>query len=319
MSNNKKEEQEYEEYESLKQSRFKQQKLPGWRILPSMFHAILYFFSIGVLCLGIGIALILAAEENITYEEYFNNKTYVTFNISKKMKKDIMVYFKVYNLYQNNRRYAVSKSFDQLYGENMTLQNLKKKHDCDPIITNEDMGIKFSIFGEKLNESDLSIPCGLMAKSFKLFNNSYNFTLIDSNNNEQPLFINSTNIARKYDKKKYKNSFNMSNQWLNLEDEHFMVWMRPAPFANFSKLYGRINQDIEKGSVINVTIDYGKYFNKEEFNKSGANVSIIVTTINYFGGKNNELSFSFVGVGILCFIFGIIYILAFKCSNKKEK
>ena len=84
MSNNKKEEIEYEEYEKWKQSSFKQQKLPGWRILPSRFHAILYFFSIGILCLGIGIALILAAEENIQYEEYFNDKTYVTFNITKK-------------------------------------------------------------------------------------------------------------------------------------------------------------------------------------------------------------------------------------------
>lgn len=319
MSNNKKEEIEYEEYEKLKQSPFKQQKLPGWRILPSRFHAILYFFSIGILCLGIGIALILAAEENIQYEEYFNDKTYVTFNITKKMKADIMVYFKVYNFYQNNRRYAVSKSFSQLKGENITLKEMKNKHDCDPVITNKEMGIKFSKFGEKLNESDLAIPCGLMAKSFKLFNNNYNFTLFDAEKNEQTLFINSTNIARKYDKKKYKNSFYMTNQWLDLEDEHFMVWMRPAPFANFSKLYGRINQDIEKGSVINVSIVYGDYFDKEEFNKSGANVSIIITTINYFGGKNYELSYSFVGVGILCFVIGIIYIVAFKCSNKKDK
>ena len=144
MSNNKKEEIEYEEYEKLKQSPFKQQKLPGWRILPSRFHAILYFFSIGILCLGIGIALILAAEENIQYEEYFNDKTYVTFNITKKMKTDIMVYFKVYNFYQNNRRYAVSKSFSQLKGENITLKEMKNKHDCDPVITNKQMGIKFS-------------------------------------------------------------------------------------------------------------------------------------------------------------------------------
>ena len=68
----------------------------------------------------------------------------------------------------------------------------------------------------------------------------------------------------------------MTNQWLDLEDEHFMVWMRPAPFANFSKLYGRINQDIEKVSVINVSIVYGDYFDKEEFNKSGANFINII-------------------------------------------
>ena len=98
-----------------------------------------------------------------------------------------------------------------------------------------------------------------------------------------------------------------------------MVWMRPSPFANFSKLYGRINQDIEKGNVIKVTMQPGKYFDKEEYFKSGANLSIILTTTNYFGGENKELSYSFAGFGLLCIIFGILFIVAFKCSYKKDK
>ena len=325
MAYNRKEEMDYEEYESLKQSRFKQQKIPGWRILPSMFHAILYFFSIGILCLGLGIALILVSEENIFKEEFFHNNTYVIFNITKKMKADIMVYYKVYNYYQNNRRYISSKSFDQLYGENITLNDMKKRHDCDPLITNKDMEINESIFNISLKQDELAIPCGLMAKSFKLFNNSYIFEYIDgpnfNENSSNNIEINTTNIARKFDREKYNNSFNITNQWLDLKDEHFMVWMRPAPFANFSKLYGRINQDIEKGNVIKVTMQPGKYFDKEEYNKSGVNLSIILTTTNYFGGenKNKELSFAFAGFGLLCIIFGIVFIVAFKCNNKKDK
>ena len=325
MAYNRKEEMDYEEYENLKQSRFKQQKIPGWRILPSMFHAVLYFFSIGILCLAIGIALILISEENIEEEAFFHNNTFVILNISKKMKADIMVYYKVTNYYQNNRRYMLSKSYDQLFGENITLKDMKKRHECDPIITNKDMGINESIFNIALNESELAIPCGLMAKSFKLFNNSYIFELIsgpnfDENNTNSNIFeIDMTNIARKFDRKKYNNSFNIKNQWLDLKDEHFMVWMRPAPFANFSKLYGRINHDLEKGSVINVTMEPGKYYDREEFIQSGANLSIILTTTNYFGGENKELSYSFAGFGLLCIIFGIIFIVAFKCNNKKDK
>ena len=314
MSYNKKEEMDYEEYENLKQSRFKQQKIPGWRILPSMFHAILFFFSVGILCLGIGIALIFISEENNHKEEFFNNKTFVIFNITKKMKADIMVYYKVYNYYQNNRRYLSSVSYAQLYGENITLNDMKKRHECNPIITNKDMGINQSIFGETLNESELAIPCGLMAKSFKLFNNSFIFT---NEKDGKIIEVNTTNIARQYDRKRYKNSVNMKAQWLDLRDEHFMVWMRPAPFSNFSKLYGRINQDIENGSIIKVTIQPGYYFNLKEYNKSGANVSIILTTTNYFGGK--EISISFIGFGVLCIILGIIFIVAFQCSNKKNK
>ena len=323
MAYNKKEEMDYEEYENLKQSRFKQQKIPGWRILPSMFHAILYFFSVGILCLGIGIAFILISEENIHEEKFFNNNTYVIFNITKKMKSDIMVYYKVYNYYQNNRRYLSSRSFDQLFGQNITLRDMTKRHDCDPIITNKDMGIKESVFNLSLDEDDLAIPCGLMAKSFKLFNNSYIFELIDGPNYDQNsnnfIEINRTNIARKFDRKKFNNSFNIKKQWLDIKDEHFMVWMRPAPFANFSKLYGRINHDIEKGSVIKVTRLPGKYFDKEEYIKSGANLSIILTTTNYFGGENKELSYSFAGFGLLCIIFGIVFIVAFECNDKKDK
>lgn len=323
MAYNKKEEMDYEEYENLKQSRFKQQKIPGWRILPSMFYAILYFFSVGILCLGIGIALILISEEIIYKQEFFNNNTYVIFNITKKMKSDIMVYYKVNNYYQNNRRYISSKSYDQLYGENITLDDMIKRHDCDPIITNKDMGINESVFNKPLDEKELAIPCGLMAKSFKLFNNSYIFEYIKgpnfNENSDNIIEVNTTNIARKFDRKKYNNSFNIKKQWLDLKDEHFMVWMRPSPFANFSKLYGRINQDIEKGNVIKVTMQPGKYFNKEEYIKSGANLSIILTTTNYFGGENKELSYSFAGFGLLCIIFGILFIVAFKCSYKKDK
>jgi hypothetical protein len=33
----------------------------------------------------------------------------------------------------------------------------------------------------------------------------------------------------------------MSQQWLNVEQEHFIVWMRTAGLPNFRKLWGKIN------------------------------------------------------------------------------
>ena len=90
-----------------------------------------------------------------------------------------------------------------------------------------------------------------------------------------------------------------------------------VPFSNFSKLYGRINKDIENGSIIRVEMQPGFYFEQKEYNRSGANVSIILTPTNYFGGK--EISISFIGFGVLCIILGIIFIVAFKCNNKKDK
>lgn len=314
MSLNKKEEIDYEEYENLKQSRFKQQKLPGWRFLPSLFNAMSFFFSVGILSLGVGIPLFIFSGEIIKYEIDFNNSNWKTLNINKKMKADIMVYYKVYNFYQNNRRYMYSKSLDQLYGTNFSVEEMKNRHECDPIVTNEDLG-EIIYLKKNLNKSDIAIPCGLIARSFKLFNETYTLKYINGTN----ITINSKNISRKYDRERYKNPINSRKQWLDIEDEHFMVWMRISPFSNFTKLYGRIEEDIEENSTINVSITHGEYYNEQEYNQSGIHKTLILTTVNSFGVNNNELAFTFGSVGALCIILGIIFFFAFKFQDKKDR
>jgi len=313
MSSKKKEEADYEEYESLKQSKFKQQKLPGWRPTPSMSNAILFFFSLGILSVAIGVTINFFSDEIVEKEINYNNKTSVIFNVSKKMKKDIMVYYKVYNFYQNNRRFMNSRSEDQLKGKNITLEDMKKRHECDPIITNKDLRINLT--EENLNENDLAYPCGLIARSFILFNDSFSFGYV--NGSEIP--INETNIARRFDRENYKIEHNLYKPWLNIEDEHFLVWMRTSPFANFTKLYGRIPKDIEPNKNIIINITHGKYYNETEYEDSRINKSIIITTVNSFGGKNTDLAFSYLIFGGLCMIIGIAFIIGFKCHEKQDK
>ena len=313
MSSKQKEDADYEEYESLKQSKFKQQKLPGWRHYPSMLNAILFFFSIGILSIGIGVALFLFSEDIVEEEfDYYNNQSSFVYNISKDMKADIMVYYKVYNFYQNNRRFMNSRSEDQLRGKNITKNDMEDRHECDPIISNENLNINLSI--DNLDGKELANPCGLLARSFILFNDKFTFSFI--NGTEIP--INDTNIARKYDIDNYKSS-NSSKPWTNIEDEHFLVWMRPSPFANFTKLYGRINRTLYKDTQIKITIESGKYFNETEFQISNINKTIVLATVNSFGGKNNELALSYGIFGLACIVLGISFIIAFKCHDKKDK
>ena len=92
----------------------------------------------------------------------------------------------------------------------------------------------------------------------------------NSNNNSTRITINETNIAWASDKQlKYKlpqdpnNPNNMtyyqSIQWINVTDEHFMVWMRPAGLPNFRKLWGRIPESLISGMTYNITITNSNY------------------------------------------------------------
>ena len=61
-----------------------------------------------------------------------------------------------------------------------------------------------------------------------------------SNSTQIP--IDETNIANPYDKMyAFKNNENYTElQWLDMTNEHFIVWMQMETFPNFRKLWGRI-------------------------------------------------------------------------------
>ena len=60
--------------------------------------------------------------------------------------------------------------------------------------------------------------------------------------------VNEKDIAWSADKElKYKNTDDLSKQWIIITDEHFIVWMRRAGLPNFWKLWGRF-EDIDLNS-----------------------------------------------------------------------
>ena len=314
----KKEEKEYEEYESLKNSKLKQQKLPGWRPVPSMARTVTVFITLGVIFAGLGVLILLFSNQIVEIKERYDddkncintNKCNIIINITKKMEKNISIYYELDGFYQNHRRYISSKSESQLKGENITLKEMIDSKDCYPLVTNEDMEVGEAIDTDKtkLDPKDLAIPCGLMAKNF--FNDSFKIY----KENGEKIIIDEKNIARKSDRDKYKKNFNLSKQWISLTDEHFMVWMRPSPFTNFQKLWGRINEDLEADTKINVEINNNypvKHFNGRKY--------IVLRTINYFGGKNFTLAIAYMGFGGFSIILGIIFLISFKAKAKKEK
>lgn len=102
------------------------------------------------------------------------------------------------------------------------------------------MGKTKSVDGTTLDPSAIAWPCGLIAKS--LFTDS--FTLLDSNN--QAVAFQKDKITWPSDKGfKFKNGQDwQTKQWISVEDEAFISWMRTAGLPYFKKLYARVETDI---------------------------------------------------------------------------
>lgn len=63
------EEAENEEYERLKNSKFKQQKLPGWRPVPTITSTTIIFFCFGVVFIVLGVIILVFSNqiEEVSY------------------------------------------------------------------------------------------------------------------------------------------------------------------------------------------------------------------------------------------------------------
>ena len=311
--------EDYEDliYFQLKKSSFKQQRLPAWRPVPTLCNIIIFYLLFTFLFAGLGVVILVYSYKIVFTEYKYNTICGVqplckgTIEIADDMKSPIMVYYKLNGFFQNHRRYVRSKSHKQLFGQNTTLAQMQDDGDCEPIYTNRDMGFeenrKAANNISNLSLSDVAIPCGLLAKTY--FNDTfYNWTI-----NNETLDINEKGIAWTKDKELFKNS-DLSKQWIDIEDEHFIVWMRPAGMTNFRKLWGRIeNRDLKKGDTITLYI-------KNNYNVThyGGDKSIILSTTNMFGGRNIFFGTSFIVVGAVSLLLGLAFPLLIYQRNKNE-
>lgn len=313
-----------EVYENLKASRFKQQKLPAWRPVPTIMSTTITFVAFGVIFIVIGVVVLIYSGKVVEIETRYDNISdcqidqdcYVKIEVTKKMEQPVMVYYQLNNFYQNHRRYVKSKSDNQLNGDYQTLNEIKNSDDCSPVETNADMGKKISVSGKELVQSDVAIPCGLIAKS--LFNDT--FSLYNSDKTQE-IEIDQKDIAWEADKKlKYKNTEKPPEgktwediQWIDMTDEHFMVWMRPAGLPDFRKLWGRVRKDLEPGTY------YMKVNNRYDVKAFSGEKYLVLSTVNAFGGKNAFLGISYVVVGGICILLAIVFLVGYQIHQRKEK
>lgn len=221
----------------------------------------------------------------------------VPVRIAERMKSPVHVYYGIRNFYQSERRYVSSVNRDQLTSGKVYTSESRIK-DCEP----------FTYIGDKIAN-----PCGLQARAF--FNDS-----IALNSESSQFTMRTTDIAWRSDVKAFKepprqemeeakDNFVFINEMFpgleSITDEHFVNWMRPAAFPTFRKLYGHIDQEIPKNTV--VTFDIVSQWPVEEF---GGEKSIILGNTSVLGGHNSFLPNAYIVTG-LC-LLGVFFLLGIK-------
>ena len=285
-----------------------------WRPIPKIRTTVLCLEITGVIFVVIGIVIVILSNQikeiEIRYDDrpecQIGTTCDINFSIEEEMSKDVYVYYRMKNFYQNHRRYIKSKSNKQLKGN--WLEESDIDDDCDPIKLNKDLyegitGLNKTV----LDPEGVAHPCGLIAKSF--FNDT--FVLKKGDNDE--IVIKEEGIAWSIDKKKFKNSPNRDKQWIDVESERFMVWMRPASLPDFRKPWGIIDKDLEKGNyVLTVTNNYQvKSFDGEKY--------FILSTVNALGGKNYFLAILYFVVGGISLVAGILFWIGYERFNKDNE
>lgn len=154
-------------------------------------------------------------------------------------------------------------------------------------------------------------PCGLIAKS--VFNDAYELYADNALTNR--ITINEKGIAWPDDVgKKFKRCANSEQlQWIDPEDEHFIVWMRPSGLSTFRKLWGKIEStDLKQGQTY-----YFKVVNNYNVDAFKGHKNLVLSTSSIFGGKNSFLAISFIVIGSIHLV--IVGYFCFQWKKNKGK
>lgn len=229
--------------------------------------------------------------------------------VNHTMKPPIYVYYELTDYFQNHRRYVKSRSDHQLAGK-----STKAVADCKP---KDKLDMES---GDSATEGSRDInPCGLAAWSY--FNDTFEII----RDREGKNLLNDKGIAWKTDIEYKFANYNATNFNEGPErgggeingnvsaDEHFIVWMRVAALSSrFRKLYGTINEKLDKNTILDITIDNN--YNTYGF---GGHKSIVLSTTSWLGGHDDFLGVLQITLGCACFFAGICYsILHIKFPRK---
>jgi hypothetical protein len=300
-------------------------KLKGWKkiknqqiahilITPTFKCAMICYSIMFIILVLFGGVSYMKAESNndllYRYDDACSGLDECSVNITPKVTlKKPKFYYRLDNFYSNHRNFVKSRSYGQLRGEKMGKSDVNE--DCDPVVTMGDLG-QTSVVDPTvtLSEKDVASPCGLIGMF--IFDDTYTLAQGDVS-----IPIDDTNIAHDVDKdSKFKNGNNWEQkQYRDIEDEHLMVWYQMETFPSFIKLWGHIDQDLEKGQTYTFTIQ-----NNFEVSYYDAKKYIYLSEVNDFGGANNFMGMVFLIIAGLVALIMIVFVVLYitRLHNNKD-
>lgn len=231
----------------------------------------------------------------------------ITFNIGKKLRGPLQVYYGVENMYQNNLVYSTSASYPQLRGEFQDKEKLRLP--CSK--------------GYWSRDDDLYWPCGLIANS--MFTDRFEVVTPGVTMSERGISwpTDSSHVFRNpaswkpnstipkyifvdeiYAKTPYASEFAQEG----LDNEHLQVWMRPAAFSSFRKRYGIIDQDIGpiNGSDFVLQFRVTDAFDVQPFE---GKKSLTISEQGSLSSRDSILGVANIAMGLVFLLFAISFFI----------
>ncbi|KAA6389747.1 MAG: putative cell cycle control protein [Streblomastix strix] len=260
--------------------------------------ATVFFLVCGIAVLAPSVSIF----EKVYRYDNTDAKTF-EFEVEEDITSPLYILYQLTNFYQNHRRFAISRNYDQLLGGEVAQADLQW---CDPRI-------------RKGLEVKSILPCGIAAEI--IFNDSFTLhkqTEMKTNEGEEEqqeeeivdpteIVLRKTDIVYASDKEQY---INQEGSTQNISSDAFIMWMQPAALPYFRKTYGVIDAGLPKGKYQIRIVD--------QYNVTSGTKSVVITSRAWFGMKATGLGVLYIICGaIFAVITGIIAWIIFTGPDKK--
>jgi hypothetical protein len=288
------------------------QEIPHILITPSVSGSMLCFLVLIIIFASFGAKCLVSAMANhellVRYDDVCNGKKNCTIEFTPT--HDLInpkIYYQLENFYANHRTFVKSRSYKQNRGVLMSAADIGKE--CNPVLTVSKLGSKIgnkSLAGTTLKNGDVAFPCGLIAKYF--FNDTYVMTDMDS---KVRVEIDEKNIAHKIDREeKFKLPQGVKNPlekaWLDISNEHVMVWFQTERFRTFIKLWGHIWTTLKAGTKYSIQIS-----NKFDVSTFDGKKYILLSEVGPLGGTSQLLGIGFLASAAVVVLMSLVFIVMY--------